>query len=76
VDGVALGSWQVTALSISVGGWNTGNATTDTIDSITLPGDVTATPLPGTLSLFAGGIGLIVLLARRKKPKNAFALAA
>lgn len=47
-----------------------------------LPGDVdfgvfaSATPLPAALPLFAGGAGLIGLLARRRKRKTAAALAA
>jgi hypothetical protein len=36
----------------------------------------TTTPLPATLPLFAGGIGVMGLLARRKKRKNITALAA
>ena len=68
VDGLALGSWTVASLTISVGGWDTGNATTDTIDSITLPGAVT--PLPATLPLFAGGLGMLGLLRRRTKQKT------
>ena len=64
VDGLALGSWTVNALTISVGGWDTGNATTDTIDSITLP---SATPIPAALPLFAGGLGLLGLFGRRKR---------
>ena len=35
-----------------------------------------ATPLPATLPLFAGGLGVIGLLGRRRKRKNAAALAA
>jgi len=35
-----------------------------------------ATPLPATLPLFASGLGVIGLLARRRKQKNATALAA
>jgi hypothetical protein len=37
---------------------------------------VSATPLPAALPLFAGGLGVIGLLARRRKQKNAAALAA
>ena len=37
---------------------------------------VSATPLPAALPLFAGGLGLVGLLARRRKRKNAAALAA
>jgi hypothetical protein len=37
---------------------------------------VAATPLPATLPLFAGGLGAMGLLGRRRKRKNAAALAA
>ena len=37
---------------------------------------VSATPLPATLPLFAGGLGMVGFLTRRKKQKNGAALAA
>jgi hypothetical protein len=37
--------------------------------------DVTATPLPAALPLFAGGLGLIGLLARRRTQRRAIAFA-
>jgi len=37
---------------------------------------VAATPLPGALPLFAGGLSMIGLIARRKRQKNASALPA
>ena len=37
---------------------------------------ITTTPLPATLPLFAGGLGAMGLLGRRRKRKNAAALAA
>ena len=37
---------------------------------------LTTTPLPATLPLFAGGLGAMGLLGRRRKRKNAAALAA
>jgi hypothetical protein len=37
---------------------------------------VTATPLPAALPLFAGGLGMIGLIGRRRKRKNASAIAA
>ena len=40
------------------------------MDDITLNGG-TATPLPAAFPLFAGGLGVIGLLARRRKRKNA-----
>ena len=33
-------------------------------------GDTSATPIPAALPLFAGGLGMIGLLARRRKPKQ------
>jgi hypothetical protein len=42
---------------------------------LTVTFDVSATPLPATLPLFAGGLGFVGFLTRRKK-RNAQALAA
>ena len=39
-------------------------------------GDATATPLPAALPLFAGGLGVIGLIARRRKRSIAKAVAA
>jgi hypothetical protein len=49
-----------------------------TLDNFTITnlGDVVATPLPAALPLFAGGLGVIGLLARRKKRKAPAAVAA
>src|SRR4029077_5659332 len=49
-----------------------------TLDSFTITnlGDVIATPLPAALPLFAGGLGVIGLLARGKKRKAPAAVAA
>ena len=58
VDGLALGSWNVASLTISVGGWDSSDTTTDTINSVTLPGTAVATPLPAALPLFAAGLSL------------------
>jgi hypothetical protein len=41
-----------------------------------LSGSLTTTPLPAALPLFAGGLGVIGLLARRRKRKHAAVLAA
>jgi len=38
-------------------------------------GDTVGTPLPATWPLFAGGMGMLGLLARRRKRKNAAAMA-
>jgi hypothetical protein len=70
VDGTALGDWTVTALTISVGGWDSGQTHTDTIDSISLPGSAQLTPLPGALALVAGGLGMLGLLTQRRKRKG------
>jgi hypothetical protein len=74
-DGLDLGLWTVTALTISVGGWNTNGTDnpaddqTDVISSITVP-DVVTTPLPASVWLFAGGLGFMGLLGWRKKRKG------
>jgi hypothetical protein len=52
-----------------------------TLDSFTITNvgegtDLVATPLPAALPLFAGGLGMIGLLARRKKRKAAAAVTA
>ena len=80
LDGVQLSDWTVTALTISVGGWDTNtNGTgdqTDTINSITLPGTFTETPIPAALPLFTGGLGMLGLLGWRRKRKTAAVAAA
>jgi|SRR5665213_1429300 len=40
-------------------------------DSLSFTADVSATPLPATLPLFASGLGVLGLLARRRKRKAA-----
>lgn len=52
---------------------STPNGETGTVDAYNPPTFVAATPLPAALPLFAGGIGVIGLLGRRKKRKNAAA---
>ena len=76
VDASTLGTWDIIALTVSVGGWDqcgnaatTGCPQTDTISSITLPGTVTATPLPAALPLFVGGLGVMGLFGWRRKQK-------
>jgi hypothetical protein len=63
----------ILSVIVEVGGQ--GSNYSESIDSITLPGDVTATPLPPTLALFAGGLGVMALLARRRKQKDQAAVA-
>jgi hypothetical protein len=68
VDGLALGSWNITGVTMSVGGWGPGQgATTQDINSISLPGSVT--PLPAALPLFMGGLGVMGLFGWRRKRK-------
>ncbi len=66
-----FGDWTVTAMTISVGGWDNSGTTaqTDVVDSITVPNVVT-TPLPASVWLFAGGLGFMGLLGWRKKRKG------
>ena len=42
-----------------------------TVDAVSVTGVNTATPLPAALPLFAGGLGVMGLLARRRKRKAA-----
>jgi len=73
LDGVPLGDWTVAAVTISVGGWDSSETHTDTIDSISVPSQ---TPLPGALALVAGGLGLVGLLTthRRRRKASGFEL--
>lgn len=52
------------------------NATNNAVVSATATTDVSATPLPATLPLFAGGLGLMGLIAGRKKRKAVGTIAA
>jgi MYXO-CTERM domain-containing protein len=40
----------------------------------TLGGNVTDTPLPAALPLFAGGLGLVALFSRRRKQNKSLAV--
>ena len=51
---------------------NDGTATSTDFSAL----DVTSTPLPAALPLFAGGLGMVGFLAGRRKRKNAAAIAA
>jgi hypothetical protein len=66
-DMVPLSDWTVAAVTISVGGWNSGLSHTDTIDSLSLPSQ---TPLPGALALVAGGLGLVGLLTTHRRRRK------
>jgi hypothetical protein len=63
-----VASEDLLSVIVAVGGQ--GSNYSESIDSIILPGDVTATPLPSTLALFAGGLSVMALWARRRKQKD------
>ena len=48
-----------------------GDLVFDGIETMSFEADIATTPLPATLPLFAGGLGALGLLARRRKRKNA-----
>jgi len=52
------------------------SATNSAVVTATATNDVSATPLPATLPLFAGGLGLVGLIAGRKKRKAVGTIAA
>jgi hypothetical protein len=54
------GADSVTAVTIDIGGWNTGDTQTDVINSITLPGTYVA-PVPEASTLIAGALLLLPL---------------
>jgi hypothetical protein len=77
----SYGTDEITDIAFIVdGGWaSPGDTQSLTLDSIDINGTdyaSTATPLPATLPLFAGGLGFVGYLTRRKKGKATQALAA
>ncbi len=60
---------------VGLGGYCT-NGFDPTTGRYFLSGEAVATPLPAALPLFVGGLGVVSLLARRRKRKHAAALAA
>jgi hypothetical protein len=63
-DGL-LGTWDVSQLSISVGGWQTGVLQTGEISSVTVPGFVPVPDGAWTLPLLAFCFGSVAVLRRR-----------
>ena len=70
-DGYTLDDLDSIAAQIG-GGFEDGNVSDFANEYLECPGTCTAaTPLPGALPLFAGGLGVVALLARRRKSKVA-----
>jgi hypothetical protein len=72
---IASGALWIWPSDSSSAGLSCGYCTVDLQTVITYTG-VSATPLPAALPLFAGGLGVIGLLARRRKRKGAAYIAA
>jgi len=70
---LAAGTYVLDTYLGSGGG---GGTSTDPDYAVGFSSILTTTPLPATLPLFAGGLGAMGLLGRRRKRKNAAALAA
>ena len=75
--GVAWGSFSVDFARIGLGqGGNDGVPYNYFVDDLSITTADATTPLPAALPLFAGGLGVMGLLARRRKRKAVAALAA
>jgi hypothetical protein len=61
----SLGTWNVSQLSISVGGWQTGASQTADISSVTVPGDARVPDAAWTLPLLGACLGGLAVLRRR-----------
>ncbi len=63
-DGL-LGTWNVSQLSISVGGWQTGDSQTADISSVTVPDDPAAPDAGWTLPMLGACLGGLAVVRRR-----------
>ena len=70
VGGTALGNWTVSAVSIDVGGWDTGTIQIGVIDSVTLTGGAVPDDCSAAILLGIGFAGLALLFFRQ--PFRAF----
>jgi hypothetical protein len=73
-----LSGWQVSTTAtnwFAIGYNDTGSSDKD-YDDLVFVGEITATPLPAALPLFAGGLGFLGFLGKREKRKNDAAIAA
>jgi hypothetical protein len=73
-----LSGWEVSTTAtnwFAIGYNDTGSSDKD-YDDLVFVGEITATPLPATLPLFAGGLGFLGFLGKRDRRKNAAAIAA
>jgi hypothetical protein len=76
LEQVAPLSWNLVSFATDwfVIGWNDNGGPDDNHDDIMLVGHVTPVPVPAALPLFAGGVGLLGWLARRKRRQQLAAI--